>query len=173
MAWGLVHSVRMFALTNTADALIGCWRAKYDEAFWQPITAIHLADTDCNPATTADPTWTPLATTPPYHEYPSGHACVTGSVTRSLGLLFGPRDLGLDVSSAVTGTSRHFDTARELNRETKNARIWLGFHFRKAMTDGTAGAAHSGLRVDPRVRARRPLSTWSRVRYPCPATSRW
>jgi hypothetical protein len=36
----------------------------------------------------------------------------------------------------VTGTSRHFDTAVELNRETMDARIWLGLHFRAAMTDG-------------------------------------
>lgn len=27
-------------------------------------------------------------------------------------------------------------TARLLNRDTKNARIWLGLHFRRAMDDG-------------------------------------
>lgn len=135
---GLVDSSRMFALVNTAmaDSLIGCWRAKYDDAYWRPITAIHLGDTDGNRATAADPSWTPLAATPPYPEYPSGHACIVGSVVRSLGHLFGPRRLALDVSSAATGTSRHFDTASQLNRETMDARIWLGFHFRRAMTDG-------------------------------------
>jgi hypothetical protein len=135
---GLVDSSRMFAFVNTAmaDSLIGCWRAKYDDAYWRPITAIHLADTDGNPATAADPSWTPLAATPPYPEYPSGHACIVGSVVRSLGDLLGSRRLDLDVSSAATGTSRHFDTASQLNRETMNARIWLGIHFRRAMTDG-------------------------------------
>lgn len=135
---GLVRGARMFALANTsmADSLIGCWRAKYDEAYWRPITAIHLADTDGNPRTSPDPTWTPLAPTPPYPEYPSGHACVIGSATRSLSLLFGSGDLDLDISSAITGTTRHYGSARTLNRETKDARIWLGFHFRRAMTDG-------------------------------------
>jgi hypothetical protein len=135
---GLVSSARMFALVNTstADALISCWRAKYDYAYWRPITAIPLADTDGNSATEADPTWAPLVVTPPYPEYPSGHACIIGSVAQGLGHLFGPRHIDVDVSSAVTGTSRHFDTAVELNRETKNARIWLGLHFRAAMTDG-------------------------------------
>jgi hypothetical protein len=33
-------------------------------------------------------------------------------------------------------TSRHFDSTAALDTETMNARIWLGFHFRKAMTDG-------------------------------------
>ena len=40
--------------------------------------------------------------------------------------------------SAVTRTTRHFDTDRNLDAETMNARIWLGLHFRKAMTDGNA-----------------------------------
>jgi hypothetical protein len=40
------------------------------------------------------------------------------------------------VSSAATNTARHYETARELNEDTINARIWLGFHFRRAMTDG-------------------------------------
>ena len=31
---------------------------------------------------------------------------------------------------------RSLDRASELNQETKNARIWLGVHFRKAMDDG-------------------------------------
>ncbi len=135
---GMVRSARMFALVNTstADANISCWRAKYDYAYWRPITAIQLADTDGNPATEADPTWASLVPTPPYPDYPSGHACITGAVARGLSGLFRPRHIDLDVNSAVTGTSRHFDTASELNRETQNARIWLGIHFRRAMTDG-------------------------------------
>ena len=35
---------------------------------------IRLADIDGNPATTADPTWTPLVETPPIPDYDSGHA---------------------------------------------------------------------------------------------------
>ena len=107
-----------------------------EDAYWRPITAIHLADTGGNSATRPGPTWASLAPAPAYPEYPSGHACVMGSATRILGQLFGSRDLDLDIGSAVTGTSRHYDSARKLNRETKNGRIWLGFHFRRAMTDG-------------------------------------
>ena len=40
------------------------------------------------------------------------------------------------VSSAVTGTTRQYRTAQDLDRDTMNARIWLGIHFRTAMTDG-------------------------------------
>ena len=134
----IVESSRGFVLLNTAtaDALIACWRAKYDFAYWRPITAIRLADTDGNDMTEPDADWTPLVQNPPYPEYPSGHACITGAMSNTLGYLFGADTIDLNVSSSVTGTSRHYDTADSLDEETMNARIWLGIHFRKGMTDG-------------------------------------
>ncbi|WP_432892672.1 vanadium-dependent haloperoxidase [Kribbella sp. CA-245084] len=134
----IVRTARAFALlgTSEADALIACWRAKYDYAFWRPITAIRLADTDGNRATAPDPAWTPLVATPPYPEYTSGHACLTGASTEIFSRLFGARSIDLNVSSPVTSTTRHYATATALDTETKNARIWLGLHFRHAMNDG-------------------------------------
>lgn len=134
----IVDAARMFAIVGAtaADAAIGCFRSKYDNAYWRPITAIREADTDRNPATGADADWSPLVATPPYPEYTSGHACVTGSFSNGLSYLFGAANLDLTVSSAVTGTTRHYPTANALDRDTQNARIWLGLHFRKAMTDG-------------------------------------
>jgi hypothetical protein len=32
--------------------------------------------------------------------------------------------------------TKHFDTTAALDTETMNGRIWLGLHFRRAMTDG-------------------------------------
>jgi hypothetical protein len=154
---GIVATAHMFALvdTGTADAMISCWRAKYDYAFWRPITAIALAGTDSNPATTADPGWSPLSTTPPYPDYPSGHACLTGSVARGLSILFGADDIDLVVDSAVTGTTRHYETADALNRDTKNARIWLGLHFRTAMNDANNLGQRSAAYVAAHAFARR------------------
>jgi hypothetical protein len=131
-------SARAFALlgTTTADSLIACWRAKYDYAYWRPVTAIRLAATDGNPTTVPDPNWAPLVPTPPYPDYTSGHACVTGAASGTFSDLFGATSLNLTVSSSVTNTSRHYETAAALDAETMNARIWLGLHFRKAMTDG-------------------------------------
>lgn len=134
----ITHSARAFALLNstTADAVIACWRAKYDYAYWRPVTAIRLAETDGNDATEPDPAWTPLVQTPPYPDYTSGHACFTGAVTGTLSHLFGADAIDLNVFSPVTATSRHYVSADTLDEEAMNARIWLGFHFRKAMTDG-------------------------------------
>jgi hypothetical protein len=132
------HSARMLAILNltAADAAIACWRGKYDVPFWRPSTAIQLADSDGNPATTADPTWTPLVVNPPYPEYPSGHACLTGATANGLRYLLGAQNIDLVVSSAVTGTTRHYLTEDTLNQDTMNARVWLGIHFRKAVVDG-------------------------------------
>jgi hypothetical protein len=131
-------AARAFALLGaaTADAAISCWRAKYDHAYWRPITAIHLADTDGNPATEPDPAWNSLVPAPPYPDYTSGHACLTGAASQVYGHLFGRRSIDLDVSSSVTGTTRHYASVTALDQETMNARIWLGIHFRRAMTDG-------------------------------------
>src|SRR6476659_7641986 len=54
-------SARLFAMLDlsAADAIINVWNDKYHYRFWRPITAIRFAD-DGNPATQADPTWTPL-----------------------------------------------------------------------------------------------------------------
>jgi hypothetical protein len=134
----IVESARAFALLGSGrgDALIACWRAKYDYAYWRPITAIRLAGTDGNRRTLADPDWTPQLVTPPYPDYVSGHACATGAASETFSYLFGSRSLDLDVPSLATTPARHFDTAAALDAETQNARIWLGLHFRKAMTDG-------------------------------------
>ena len=62
----LWQSARLFGLLNLAmtDGYIGTFETKYHYRFWRPVTAIRLADIDGNPATTADPTWTPLVADP-------------------------------------------------------------------------------------------------------------
>jgi hypothetical protein len=63
----LAQNARLFGLVNVAmgDAAIVAWNSKYIYNFWRPIAAIRLANTDGNPATVADSTWTPLAFTAP------------------------------------------------------------------------------------------------------------
>jgi PAP2 superfamily len=129
----------MFAAVNmtTADSSITCWRAKFDHAFWRPVTAIREAATDGNPATTADPTWTPLAETPPYPDYTSGHQCLTASVATGLAQLAGSDRIDINVTSLATGVpvTRHYTSATRMARQAFLSRIWLGIHFRTAMQD--------------------------------------
>jgi hypothetical protein len=132
----IVEAARMFAAVDmsVADAFITVWRAKYDFGFRRPITAINLADTDGNPATTADPTWVPLLVTPPYPDYPSGYNAFNATVSRGLEDVFHTRHLDLTLTSTAVPEVRHYDSGRVLRRDVVDARVWLGIHFRTADT---------------------------------------
>jgi hypothetical protein len=142
LAWtlplDLADSARLFVLiwTNSADALIGCWNAKYAYSFWRPVTAIRNGDIDGNPATSPDPTWTPLATTPAHPEYPSAHGCFTGAVANTLKEYFGNPNFTFTVSSTVTNTVHELHSARELEQEVENARIYAGIHYHHSVVQG-------------------------------------
>jgi hypothetical protein len=135
----IVDAARMFAAVDMseADAIISVWHAKYLYGFWRPITAINLADTDGNPATTADPSWTPLLTTPPYPDYVSGYSGLTGSFTQALQDVLDTPHLRLTLTStAVPGVVRSYDSGKSLRNDVVDARVWLGIHFRTADTGG-------------------------------------
>ena len=84
------------------------WYANLKYGFWRPETAIALADTDVNPATVSDASWTPLVTTPPYTEYVSGYTAEAGSFTQALARTLHTRHLRLTLrSTAVPEAVRH------------------------------------------------------------------
>jgi len=118
-----------------ADAMIACWDAKYYYSFWRPITAIELADLDGNPKTERDLTWTPLLITPPFPEYPSGHACASGAAARILSLWFGD-NTRFQVTPYGVPDTRTFSSFTSAINEVKHARILGGIHFRTACEDG-------------------------------------
>jgi hypothetical protein len=133
------RTARLLAMTNmvAADAIIGCWEDKYYWNFWRPVTAIHEANTDGNPATTADPDWTPLlVTTPPFPEHPSGHSCVSSAIGRTLQNFFHTDEMEFNAYSAFSLTTRSFTSFSQAVREVLNARVWGGIHFRTADVQG-------------------------------------
>lgn len=142
----IAEAARLFAMANlaAADGAIACWNDKYYQRFWRPITAIRLADTDGNPATVADPNWTPLfssappLTTPAFPEHPSGHTAISGAVVETLKNFFGTDKVSFTMFSGLSGTSREFDRFSVAMREIIDARVWAGIHFRTADTQGHA-----------------------------------
>lgn len=130
------ETARDFALMNIAgaDARIACWDAKYAFNFWRPVTAIQHADEDGNPATEADPGWTPFSATPNFPEYVSGHATISSAMATVLTLLFDD-DPGVALtatSPANPGFERHWTTFGEGVAEVIDARVYAGFHFRSS-----------------------------------------
>ena len=132
-----LETARMFAMVHVsaADSLVGCWEAKFHYNFWRPVHAIQRADTDGNPDTVQDPTWTHLVLGN-HPEYPSGHACFTGAVTRALRTYFGTDRVPWSITSTVTNTTHFFYRLSQVRDEVTEARIDGGLHFRKSMVDG-------------------------------------
>ncbi|HZC53378.1 MAG TPA: vanadium-dependent haloperoxidase [Mycobacterium sp.] len=121
-----------------ADSTIAFYDAKYTYRLWRPITAIRLADTDSNPLTTADPAWTPLATTPADPSYPGAHSVVSATAATVLTALYGNHVSVAVTSPALPGVTRTFRNFRDVATEAGLSRIYAGVHTR---LDHVAGFA--------------------------------
>ena len=143
---GAADRARLYAMMNVAaaDAVIGCWNAKYANQFWRPQTAITSVFDDGNAATATDPTWTPLRPTPNYPDYPSGHACVTGASMAALRHFFHRDSVGFTVTSVSAETpatgliddTLEFDRFSDVALAVQDARVYLGIHYRFAQVAG-------------------------------------
>jgi membrane-associated phospholipid phosphatase len=137
----LTQDARMFGLVNLAmgDAGIAAWNAKYTYNRWRPITAIRLANTDGNPATVADPTWTPLGSpgnpgqpsfTPPFPSYVSGHATFGSALFTTLADFYGTNNVHFTLTSdELPGVTRSYTSFSQASYENAMSRIYLGLHF--------------------------------------------
>lgn len=128
----LMTATRVFAQLNLtmADAVIAFYDAKYHHRIWRPITAIRLADTDGNPATTADPTWTSLVTTSPDPSYPGGHSVVGQAAATTLAATTGQRHHLVVTSEVLPGVTRTFNRLQDAGDESGEARLYGGVHTR-------------------------------------------
>jgi hypothetical protein len=129
----LTQNARLFAelYLTAADAFIAVWDEKAHYSFWRPLTAIRLADTDDNPRTDADPSWSPLVANPPYPEHPSGHLGLSSSFGRTLQQFFCTDRLAW-ADTNVAGRMRSFTRVSDAVEEIVDARVWSGIHFRNA-----------------------------------------
>lgn len=134
---GTVETARLLAMAHVAggDAMITCFDAKYHYRFWRPYQAVHLADTDGNPATTADPVWQPLGATPNFPEYPSAHACHSTAVAEAVAAFVDTDKVALTLTSRAPGVTDRRRTHPRLHDVVKDvdwARVLVGFHFRNS-----------------------------------------
>jgi hypothetical protein len=113
-----------------ADSVIGLYDAKYTYHLWRPITAIRAADTDGNPATAGDPTWTPLSNTAPDPSYPGAHATVSAAAASVLASRYGDGTSFAVTSTALPGVQRSFTSFSAAAGEASMSRIYNGNHTR-------------------------------------------
>jgi hypothetical protein len=138
-----------------ADSAIVTWHEKAEFNFWRPVTAIRAED--------GDPTWEPLITTPPFPEYPSGHAtdCFVGAevlqaafpalgpITYRSSAYFEPLHgskapppetfgMGQHAQPSAAppgGRSIEFPTLAAAADNCADSRIWAGAHFMAAKVE--------------------------------------
>jgi len=132
-------TARLMAMmwTGYADALIGCFEAKYAYSFWRPVTAVTAGGG--NSDLQGDPAWLPLGSTPTHPEYPAAHACASGAVSVLLEGYFGTTKAHFVTDSMAfpDGVHTHtFEDTRELIDEVFWARIYAGFHYHRSLADG-------------------------------------
>ncbi len=134
-AW---DAARAFVLVNfaMADGFIAGFDAKYHFRFWRPVTAIHAAASDGNPATEADPAWQPFLVTPPVPDYPSTHTVLGWAAADVLIDLFGDKVRFDATSLTLPGTTRRYRSFSQAAEENGQSRVYAGIHFRHAVRDG-------------------------------------
>ena len=137
----LWESARLYALLSTAqaDALIASQDSKLAYPFWRPVTAVREADTDENPDTEADPSWTSYMVTPPYPDFTSAHAAVDGAAAEVFMRFFETDSASFSLATTLppnAPVTRSFTSFSGAAIDGAESRIWGGIHFRSACVDG-------------------------------------
>lgn len=116
-----------------ADAFIVCWRDKYRYNYLRPITYIrNVIDPNWNATAVTDP-----LITPPFPEYPSGHATEAGAMATVLAALFGEQYRFTDTSMERLGFApRTYASFWEAAEEAALSRLYGGIHFRSGNEQG-------------------------------------
>ncbi len=139
-----------------ADGYIGSFEAKRHYNFWRPVTAIREGDTDGNPATAGDPAGRHWCR-PPITDHDSGHSTEGGAAAEVLRLFFHDDAIAFSICSftLLSGSRcnkpgaifRSFASFSEAEAENGVSRILVGFHFRRAVTEGIKHGRHIGRRA--------------------------
>ncbi|ULQ57771.1 phosphatase PAP2 family protein [Flavihumibacter rivuli] len=134
-AW---KTARLLALVHMAiaDGYINVFDTKIHYNYWRPISAIRLGESDGNPNTSGDPNWTPVLLTPAVGEYSSAHALTGAAAGRVLMRFFGTDRLPFTTNSGYWPTPRSYSSMATAIRDNSLSRIYIGYHFRKAVDEG-------------------------------------
>jgi hypothetical protein len=93
-------------------------------------------DANGNAEIEQDQLWEPLAVTPNFPEYPSGHTCATAAVAHAMEDFF-PGGVRIPARNVVTGEERFYTCARDVVDDVVEAGMLIGVPFRSVNEDGT------------------------------------
>ena len=126
-----------------ADAFIAVWHEKYRHNGIRPVTYIRRY---------IDPKWTPLISTPPFPEYPSGHSGQSAAAAKVLTAILG--DVAFDDSTNLTigHQPRRFNSFQEAADQAAESRLFGGIHFPMGNENGKVLGRCVGEKVLERLR---------------------
>jgi len=128
---GPVKTAQAYAMTSIAlfDSFICSWEAKYQYSYIRPVTLIDDM---------IDHTWMPLLQTPPFPEYPAGHADISGASAVVLTGMFGDNFKFHDTTEVrYIGLDRSFNSFLKAADETAMSRNYGGIHFLNSVKMGS------------------------------------
>ena len=151
-AWDAARLLAAMAV-GEFDAYTASLESKYYYDFWRPVTAVALAGSDNNPATTPAVGWEVLAfPTPPVPDYPSAHSTAGGAGAAIIEALVPGRGQPITTTSgSLPGVARTFATVADAQDENAVSRVYIGYHFRHATTEGVAQGRRVGAYVATHV----------------------
>ena len=136
----VVEASRFMAMVSvaSADAIIGCFEAKYHYAFWRPITAIRAGDTDGNDDDRRRSELDPPACGDSEPPRVPQRTCLRnhGHRDRRSPATWAREQIDFTMTSITGLGDRHFQSAKDLEYEAGYARIWGGIHYRTSIEDG-------------------------------------
>jgi PAP2 superfamily/PEP-CTERM motif len=148
-----IENARLFAMLSTsqADAAIVAWDAKYAENLWRPITGIRNGETDTNPDTVGDASWSSLLPTPPFPAYISGHSTFSGAAAEVLTLFFGGQNINFCSAQELNASiTRCWNSFTDAAAEAGQSRIYGGIHWQFDNVDGLSAGKNIGQYVSNR-----------------------
>ena len=129
------------------DAFISCWDEKYRSNYVRPETAINQY---------IDPDWRPYLQTPPFPEYSSGHAVISGAAAETIAYYLKDSIPYRDTSETEFGIApRNFVSVRQAAREAAASRAYGGIHFKAACDIGNEKGKLIGQLVLQRLKLRK------------------
>jgi hypothetical protein len=125
------EAARLFVATAVAqaDAFIAAWGYKYRFSTIRPRTYIRRV---------IDPEWEPLIPTPPFPEYPAGHATQSVAAATAMVSLLGDLPFEDSTGIAIGPGVRRFSSFSAAALEAGESRIYGGIHFESGNVAGRA-----------------------------------
>lgn len=142
----LDKAIVAYALSGAAvnDALISCWKAKYQYNLLRPITYIR--------ETMGQSAWNTYIGTPAHPEYPSAHSSLSAAAAAVLEQVFGNNAAITDRTYEYLGyPARTYATFNAIAQDAGWSRVYAGIHYMPSVNAGLTQGKKVAMNILPKI----------------------